>query len=99
MSRTAHTTFTRRAVAAALAAAALLGAASTDARSIEDIRKSGTLIIASEGKFAPFNFADNGKLAGFEIDIANEVAKRMGVKPERKTMGFDGLLVGLSQDR
>jgi polar amino acid transport system substrate-binding protein len=101
MSRTPTPQLVTRRTAAVLAfaAAALLGAAGAQARSIEDIRKSGTIIIASEGKFAPFNFVEGGKLAGFEIDIANEVAKRMGVKPEWKTMGFDGLLVGLAQDR
>jgi polar amino acid transport system substrate-binding protein len=99
MFRIASTILSRRAAAVALAVGTLALAAGADARSIEDIRKSGTLIIATEGKFAPFNFVEGGKPAGFEIDIANEVAKRMGVKPEWKTMGFDGLLVGLGQDR
>ncbi|MGN6526365.1 MAG: ABC transporter substrate-binding protein [Burkholderiaceae bacterium] len=89
----------RRAVLALAAGAALLGASLADARSIEDIRKSGTLIVASEGKFAPFNFVENDKLAGFEIDVANAVAAKMGLKVEWKTMSFDGLLVGLAQDR
>lgn len=89
----------RRAVIALAAGAALLGASLADARSIEDIRKSGTLIVASEGKFAPFNFVENDKLAGFEIDVANAVAAKMGLKVEWKTMSFDGLLVGLAQDR
>jgi len=92
--------FTRRvAIMFAVAAGALLGTTCADARSIEDIRKSGTLVIASEGKFSPFNFVENGKLAGFEIDIANAIAQKMGLKAEWKTMGFDGLLVGLGQDR
>jgi polar amino acid transport system substrate-binding protein len=86
-------------VIALAAGAALLAAAVADARSIEDIRKSGTLVVASEGKFAPFNFVENNKLAGFEIDVADAVAAKMGLKVEWKTMGFDGLLVGLAQDR
>jgi polar amino acid transport system substrate-binding protein len=89
----------RAALALALAAAALFGASAADARSIEAIRKSGTLIVASEGKFAPFNFVEGGKLTGFEIDIADAIAQKMGLKVEWKTMGFDGLLVGLGQDR
>jgi polar amino acid transport system substrate-binding protein len=84
---------------ALVAAAGLLAAAAAQARSIEDIRKSGTIVVASEGKFAPFNFVENGKLSGFEIDVANAVAAKMGVKVEWKSMGFDGLLVGLQQDR
>lgn len=84
---------------ALVAAAGLLAASAVQARSIEDIRKSGTIVVASEGKFAPFNFVDNGKLTGFEIDVANAVAAKLGLKVEWKTMGFDGLLVGLQQDR
>ena len=96
---TPRQTLARRTLLAAAGLALLGAAASAGARSIEDIRKSGTLVIATEGKFAPFNYVDGGKLTGFEIDIANAVAARMGLKPEWKAMGFDGLLVGLQQDR
>jgi polar amino acid transport system substrate-binding protein len=92
-------TFTRRAAVAFALAASTLLAATAQARSIEDIRKAGTLVVASEGKFAPFNFVEGGKLAGFEIDVANAIAQKMGLKVEWKTMSFDGLLVGLGQDR
>jgi polar amino acid transport system substrate-binding protein len=84
---------------ALIAAAGLLAASAVQARTVEDIRKSGTIVIASEGKFAPFNFVENGKLTGFEIDVANGVAAKMGLKVDWKSMGFDGLLVGLQQDR
>jgi polar amino acid transport system substrate-binding protein len=100
MTRSKHSfTFPSRRAAIVAAAIGLLAAAAAQARSIEDIRKAGTIVIASEGKFAPFNFVENGKLAGFEIDVANAVAAKMGVKVEWKSMGFDGLLVGLQQDR
>ena len=98
MTRPTLKTLSRRA-ALALAGAALLAAGAADARSLADIRKSGTLSIATEGKFAPFNFVDGSKLTGFEIDVANAVAAKMGLKVDWKTMGFDGLLVGLQQDR
>ena len=91
-------TLSRR-TALAAAGLALLAAAAADARSLEDIRKAGTIVVASEGKFSPFNFVDKGNLTGFEIDIANAVAAKMGLKVEWKMMGFDGLLVGLAQDR
>ena len=97
-STTPFRTLSRRA-ALALAAAALFAGTAADARSLEDIRKAGTIVIASEGKFSPFNFVDKGQLTGFEIDVANAVAAKMGLKVEWKMMGFDGLLVGLAQDR
>jgi polar amino acid transport system substrate-binding protein len=87
------------AAAAVFAGLALFATTAADARTIDELRKSGTILIASEGKFAPFNFVEGGKLAGFEIDVGNAVATRMGLKVEWKTMGFDGLLVGLQQDR
>jgi polar amino acid transport system substrate-binding protein len=97
-SKTSPTTLSRR-MALALAGCALFAGAAADARSLEDIRKSGTIVIASEGKFSPFNFVDKGKLTGFEIDVADAIAKKMGLKVDWKMMGFDGLLVGLAQDR
>jgi polar amino acid transport system substrate-binding protein len=96
--KTALPSLSRR-VAILAAAAGLFAVSVVHARTIADIRKSGTIIVASEGKFAPFNFVDNGKLAGFEIDVANAIAAKMGLKVDWKTMGFDGLLVGLQQDR
>ncbi len=96
--KTPRKTLSRR-CALAIAGIALFAGAAADARTLEDIRKSGTLVVASEGKFAPFNFVDAGKLTGFEIDVANAIAARMGLKVDWKMMGFDGLLVGLQQDR
>jgi polar amino acid transport system substrate-binding protein len=96
-SKTSFHSLSRR--LALVAAAGLLAVSAVQARSIEDIRRSGTIVVASEGKFAPFNFVDNGKLTGFEIDVANAIAAKLGLKVEWKTMGFDGLLVGLQQDR
>ena len=84
----------------ALIATALLGLNGlADARSIEDIRKDGKVIIATEGQFAPFNYFQGAKLAGFEIDVAEAVAAKMGLKIEWKALSFDALLTGLRQDR
>ena len=79
--------------------AALCGALSAQARSLEDIQKSGSIILASEGQYAPFNFFKGKQLTGYEIDVAEVVAKKMGLKFEWKTVGFDALLTGLAQDR
>ena len=82
-----------------LALALVFAATTAHARTFEEIKKDGTIVIASEGAFPPFNYFDGPKLTGFEIDVANAVAAKMGLKVEWKTMGFDGLLVGLQQDR
>ena len=86
-----------RATFATLLALAL--ASGAWARSFEEIKKDGRIIIATEGQFAPFNFFQGSKLTGFEIDIAEGLAAKMGVKVEWKAIGFDALLAGLNQNR
>ncbi|GKT22417.1 ABC transporter substrate-binding protein [Acidovorax sp. SUPP3334] len=79
--------------------AALCAAFSVQARTLEAVKKDGKIIIATEGQFAPFNYFQGTQLTGFEIEVANLVARKMGLKVEWKTLGFDALLTGLSQDR
>ena len=83
----------------AAAALALCAAATVQARPLADIQKSGTIVLASEGQYAPFNFFKGKQLTGYEIDVAEAVVKKMGLKYEWKTVGFDALLTGLKQDR
>jgi len=78
----------------------LVGAAVTvQARSLDDVKKDGKIIIATEGQFAPFNYFQGSKLSGFEVELAELVAKKMGLTIEWKALGFDALLAGLRQDR
>jgi polar amino acid transport system substrate-binding protein len=88
-------THLRRFVAVAL----VFAASAAHARSWEQIKADGKIVIASEGAFPPFNFFAGPKLTGFEIDVAEAVAKKMGVKAEWKALSFDALLAGLRQDR
>jgi polar amino acid transport system substrate-binding protein len=69
------------------------------ARPMEAIAKSGKLIAATEGAFAPFNFFEGAKLTGFEVELTEMLARKMGVALEWKTVGFDALLTGLAQNR
>ena len=70
-----------------------------DARTIEEIRKDGKIIIATEGQFAPFNYFQGAKLSGFEVEVAEAMVARMGLKLEWKALSFDALLTGLRQNR
>lgn len=83
----------------ALLALALWAVAPAQARSLDEVQKSGKIIIATEGQFPPFNFFQGAKLSGFEVEVAELVAKKMGLGVEWKALGFDALLAGLRQDR
>lgn len=81
-------------------AVALCAAVTTaQARPLEAVRKDGTLLLATEGQYAPFNFFQGKQLSGFEVEVAELVARKMGLRPQWKTLGFDALLTGLQQDR
>lgn len=81
------------------AALLALTAVTAEARSLEEIKKSGKIVAASEGAFPPFNMFEGKQLVGFEIDVGNEIAKRLGLQIEWKSLAFDALLAGLQQDR
>ena len=80
-------------------AVALCAAVSVQARPLDAIQKAGSITMGSEGQYAPFNFFKGKQLTGYEIDVAEAVAKKMNLKHEWKTVGFDALLTGLAQDR
>ena len=83
----------------AAAALALLGTTAAQARSLEAIQKDGTIRVATEGYYAPFAYFEGKKLTGFEVELAELMAQKMGLKLEWKTISFDALLTGLKQDR
>jgi polar amino acid transport system substrate-binding protein len=81
-----------------LTALAML-ASTAQARTWADIKKSGTIKIATEGAFPPFNLLKGKELTGFEVDLANELARGLGLKVQWITQPFDNLLIGLKSDR
>ncbi len=78
---------------------ALALGASASARTLDEIKKDGTMIIATEGAFKPFNYFEGNKLTGFEVDLGNAIAKQLGFKTKWVTQPFDSLLIGLDQNR
>lgn len=69
------------------------------ARTWEEIKKSGTIKIGTEGAFPPFNLMKGEKLTGFEVELAEQLAKDMGLKVKWVVQPFDNLLIGLNQGR
>ncbi len=80
-----------------LSAALLLfwGASPASAGVLEDIKSKGELVVSTDANYAPQSFIDDkGKLAGFDIDAAKEVAKRLGVKVKFVTPDWDLIVAG-----
>ena len=73
-----------------------------DDGSLERIKKAGKLTIGAEGNWIPYvyNEEGTGKLTGFEVDIAKEIAKRLGVEADFNISNkWDGVIAGLDAKR
>ena len=67
---------------------------------LDDIKAAGVIKIGTEGTYAPFTYHDaDGKLVGFDVEIGQEIAKRLGVKAEFLEGKWDGLIAGLDANR
>lgn len=67
---------------------------------LESIKAEGKIKIGTEGTYAPFTFHDkSGKLTGFDVEIAEEIAKRIGVQAEFIETKWDGMFAGLDAKR
>ncbi|WP_066052517.1 amino acid ABC transporter substrate-binding protein [Robertmurraya korlensis] len=66
----------------------------------EEIKEKGEITIGTEGTYAPFTFHDeSGKLTGFDVEIAEEVFKRLDIKPVFVETKWDGMIAGLDAKR
>jgi L-cystine transport system substrate-binding protein len=64
------------------------------------VKADGKILIGTEGTYAPFTFHDkSGKLTGFDVEVATEIAKRLGVTPEFKETQWDAMFAGLDAKR
>ncbi len=56
--------------------------------------------VALTGKFPPFSYYNKeGELAGFDVDVSKEIARRLGRKVEIIATEWDGILAGLLADK
>jgi cystine transport system substrate-binding protein len=62
------------------------------------IRSSGTLRIGIDPGIRPFSFQDANGWQGFDADVANEVATRLGVRVQAVPVGYDGFYDALTRD-
>jgi len=67
---------------------------------LERILKRGELLIGTESGYPPFEMTDKkGNIVGFDIDIAKEMAKAMGVKLKIVNTAFDGIIPALTTEK
>ena len=84
--------------AALIQAAVLLPAHAGE--NLAAIKSAGVFKIGTEGTYAPFTYHDeSGKLVGFDVEIGEAIAAKLGVKAEFVEGKWDGLIAGLDAKR
>ena len=62
----------------------------------ERIEKAGQMVIGLDDAFPPMGFRDDsGKLVGFDIDVAEEAGKRLGIKIVLQPAAWEGVINSL----
>ncbi|ASW42343.1 MAG: transporter substrate-binding domain-containing protein [Clostridiales bacterium] len=89
---------------AGLMSFALIGCgAKAEGDKLDEIKERGTLVVGLSADYAPYEFhiMENGedKIVGFDVDIAKEIAKDLGVELEIKDMKFDTLISALPNNK
>ncbi|NOZ72764.1 MAG: transporter substrate-binding domain-containing protein, partial [Chloroflexi bacterium] len=57
---------------------------------LDQVLASGKLVVSTDPNYAPQSFLnDAGELDGFDVNVAKEVAKRLGVEVEFVTPDWD----------
>ena len=66
--------------------------------SLQKVKESGKLVLGLDDTFAPMGFRDeDGNIVGFDIDLAKEVASRLGVELEAKPIDWSSAVLSLKK--
>lgn len=67
---------------------------------LEAIKAAGVIKVGTSADYPPFEYIDQaGNKAGFDVDLMQELAKKMGVKVEWVDMPFDSLIAAVQEGK
>ncbi len=73
------------------------GSSSKGPLTIEQIKKNGKLIVATEAAYEPFEYLDKDgeTIIGYNADLFKEICNDLGVELDYMDVPFQGILAGL----
>lgn len=72
----------------------------TEKQSIDNIKDDGVLTVYTNAAFPPFEYiSEDNKPVGVDMQIAEEIAKELGVKLEIKNVNFDTILASVNSGK
>lgn len=61
--------------------------------------EGGTLIMATNAEFPPYEYHDGGEIVGIDADIAQAIAEELGMTLEIEDMAFDSIITAVSSGK
>jgi len=62
---------------------------------VDRVKKAGVLKVGSDITYPPFEYMEGDKPVGFDVDLANAIAKELGVRLEYINTSWDGIFAAL----
>ena len=69
-----------------------VAASGAHADTLDDIKKRGEMIVGVEAAYVPYEFIKDGQIIGYDIDIANHFAEKLGVKAKFMDTQWSGII-------
>jgi ABC-type amino acid transport substrate-binding protein len=76
-------------------APAAAGSSSGSSSAAAGLMHPGVLTVGMNLQFKPEMYLNNGKPAGYDVDLLNQLAAKLGVKLQIENLDFNGLIPGL----
>ena len=78
----------------------LAPAHAADGDLLQKIKAAGEIRIGTEGTYPPYTYHDaKGTLTGFDVEIAEAIAKKLGVRPRFVETAWDSMIAGIDANR
>ena len=61
----------------------------------ENIQETGVIRVGTDPTWPPYQLRENGEIVGFEIDLANACAEKLGLTIDWQDVGFDSIIVSV----
>jgi polar amino acid transport system substrate-binding protein len=65
----------------------------------DSIKSSGKIVMSTNAEFEPFEFKDDNKIVGIDVDIANKIAGKMNAQLSINDVDFDSLVMELKSNK
>lgn len=62
-------------------------------------RSNGTLVVATNAAFEPYEYVESGKIVGIDIDISQAIADGLGMELKIEEMEFDSIISAVSSGK